>query len=330
MDYSVIIPTHNEGSELLATVQDALASTDCCARHSTGLEVIVVDDQCNDGSVEALLDALDDDAPVEVLSGEERLGCTGAKRVGADHARGDMLVFVDSHCRFGERWLHHLEDGMDAVGGPEVGLFGPAMAVMDKPHLVEYGMYWPTALMRRTHMSVIQPNSDGVRPNRHALFVSGNGQAIDRRLYNRVGGFDDGLLPPWGAEDEELCLRLWRYGYEVTILPQWQMRHMYKRDGFQYEVKYETQLFNTMRCALLHIDDDRYREVLHAQLADLSERNSGGRWEGVPDTYRFRDLMEVMWQLHLQYPAIRKRSKVHDAYATRSLDEIFEQFGMDW
>lgn len=330
MDYSIIIPTHNEGSELLATVQDALVSIHCCARHAAGFEIIVVDDQCNDGSVEALLDALDDDAPVEVLSGEQRLGCTGAKRAGADHAQGDMLVFVDSHCRFGERWLHHLEDGIDAMGGPEAGLFGPAMGSLDRPHLVEYGMYWPTALMRRTHMSVIQPASNGERPNRSALFVSGNGQAIARELYQSIGGFDDGLVPPWGAEDEELCLRLWRYGFNITILPQWQMLHMFKRDGFQYEVKYETQLFNTLRCAALHLDADRYRKVLHARFADLSERNSGGKWVGVQDSYRFRDFIEVMWQTHIQHPAIRARAIKHDENATRSIDEIFERFGMDW
>ena len=237
----------------------------------------MVDDQCNDGSIEHLTSALYDDDPVTVVSGDQRLGCTGAKRLGADLARGDMLVFADSHCRFGEHWLHHMEAGIDSVGGPEMGLFGPAMGSLDRPHLVEYGMYWPNALMRRTHMSVIEPTPNGLRPNRHALFVSGNGQAISRQLYTKIGGFDDGLLPPWGAEDEEICLRLWRYGYQVTILPQWEMLHMFKREGFQYEVKYETQLFNTMRCALLHIDADRYRKVLHAQLADLSERNSGSK-----------------------------------------------------
>ena len=330
MQYSVIIPTHNEGAELLETVESAFDSTECCTQHSSGLEVIVVDDQCTDGSIEALMDALDDDAPVTVLNGDQRLGCAGAKRLGAAQARGDMLVFVDSHCRFGDRWLHHLEDGVDAMGGPEAGLFGPAMGSLDRPHLVEYGMYWPTPLMLRSHLRPIQPGPDGVRPNRSALFVSGNGQAISRELYYSIGGFDDGLLPPWGAEDEELCLRLWRYGYEVTILPQWQMLHMFKRHGFQYEVKYRTQLFNTMRCAALHLDHDRYRKVLYSRMQSISEKTSGPEWQGQPDVNRYRDLMEVMLEIHRRYTAIQKRAMEHSARATRSIDEIFERCGMNW
>ena len=331
MEYSVIIPTHNEGEELTKTVESLLDSTACCTRHSIGFEVIVVDDQCTDGSVEALMAAFDDDAPVAVLSGEQRLGLTGAKRMGAAHARGDMLVFADSHCRFGERWLHHLEDGMDAVGGPDVGLFGPAMRNLKKRHLApDYGVYWPTALMWRTYMDSIQPGSDGVRPNRNALVVQGNGQAIKRALYEEIGGFDDGMLAPWGGEDEELCLRLWRYGYEVTTLPQWQMWHLFRGEAPHYELPYYVQVHNTLRVAFLHLDDLRYKEVLRAQLNGVVEKTSGPEWSGFDEILRFDHYINAVWHIHCAHPATRQRAMKHKARATRSIDEIFERFGMDW
>ena len=328
--YSVIIPTHNEGDELRATVQNALDTAACCSRHADGLEVIVVDDQCSDGSVDAMFDALHDAAPVEVLSGEQRLGCTGAKRVGADQARGEMLVFTDSHCRYGERWLHHLEDGMADLGGPEAGLFGPAMGVLQNPSQVEYGMYWANADMWRSFLPDIAPDANGVRANRPALFVSGNGQAIAKALYDDIGGFDDGMLPPWGGEDEEICLRLWRYGYRVNIVPQWQMLHMWRESGFPYEVPYHVPLHNTLRVALLHLDEGRYRRVLDALFAKLSDITVGGQWEGVPDTQRFAQFLDAVWHIQGASEALHSRAMHHASREERTIDEIFEMFGMEW
>lgn len=329
--YSVVIPTHNEGSELPATVGDLLDSLNCCSRHSAAVEVIVVNDQCTDGSVEDLLEWLFDDSPVVVLTGDQRLGLTGAKRLGAAHAQGDMLVFADSHCRFGERWLHHLEDGMNAMGGPEAGLFGPAMRNLKKSHLApDYGVYWPTPLMWRTYMDGIKPGPDGVRPNRHALVVQGNGQAIKRELYEEIGGFDDGMIAPWGGEDEELCLRLWRYGYQVTILPQWQMWHLFRGNQPHYELPYYVQIHNSLRVAVLHLDDERYKKVLRAHLNRLIEKTSGPEWDDFDEILRYDHYINAVWHIHRAYPETRRRVEEHAALSTRSIDEIFERFGMDW
>ena len=45
MDYSVIIPTHNEGQNLVDTVATLAAAVECCDRHQSGMEIVVVDDQ---------------------------------------------------------------------------------------------------------------------------------------------------------------------------------------------------------------------------------------------------------------------------------------------
>ena len=184
--------------------------------------------------------------------------------------------------------------------------------------------------MWRTYMDGIQPGPDGVRPNRHALVVQGNGQAILRELYEDVGGFDDGMLAPWGGEDEELCLRLWRYGYTVTILPQWQMWHLFRGKAPHYELPYYVQVHNTLRVALLHLDDDRYKEVLRAQLNRVIEKTSGPEWTGFDEIHRFEHYINALWHIHCAYPETRERAIIHDAKATCSIDEIFERFGMDW
>ena len=43
-EYSVIIPTHNEGHNLFDTVSSVFSAAECCVRHKEGLEVVVADD----------------------------------------------------------------------------------------------------------------------------------------------------------------------------------------------------------------------------------------------------------------------------------------------
>ena len=330
MKYTVIIPTHNEGSELASTVLSILASIECCEPHARSLEVVIVNDQCTDGSIELLLDVLDQDMPVEVLSANRRLGCTGAKRLGADFARGDMLVFLDSHSRAGDRWLHHLEDGIDEIGDLDAGLFGPTMySLGGTPDAYEQGGYWPTHHMERAHMPRIDWDLTGMQRNARVLYVCGNGQAISRAVYEDVGGFDAGMWAPWGAEDEELCLRLWRYGYECWILRDWKMESLYKTDGFQYKVDYVVPLHNTLRLAYMHFDADRYHNVVKGKFEQLQQATSGAAFAEHSDYDRYKYLLDAL--LHVNANETTWQDKIrHAARAKRSVSDIFEQFGMRW
>lgn len=49
-----------------------------------------------------------------MLSTERNEGLIRAKIFGAEHAKGEVLVFLDSHCEVNERWLEPLLDRIAA------------------------------------------------------------------------------------------------------------------------------------------------------------------------------------------------------------------------
>lgn len=324
-DYSVIIPTHNEGVQLILTVQSVIDTFMGGTDEPRQLEIIVVDDQSTDGSLEALALALKASQPssprVSIHRGEERLGCSGAKRLGATKAEGDMLIFLDAHNRCGQDWLRHLEDGIARAGSADVGMFGPVMHSLTGDSS-EMGEYWPTPEMKRSHMP--HPTTDSPAP---VLYICGNGQAISRAVYDEVGGFDEGLLPPWGSEDEELCLRLWRYGYQCVILPNWEMSSLY-RSQFPYKVEYGVVLYNKLRLAWQHFDQPRIGSVLHHSLSQLERDTSGDDFSGYSMADKGKYLTDAI-NLVCNEELFEVR-RHHQEREKRTIDEIFKMFGMEW
>jgi GT2 family glycosyltransferase len=83
-------------------------------------------------------------------------------------------------------------------------------------------------------------------------FLCGCFLAIRRRLFEEIGGFDEGFRH-WGSEDAELCLRLWLLGYECRVVPSAEIAHLF-REAFPYTVQPTSALHNTLRVATLHLD----------------------------------------------------------------------------
>ena len=84
---SVIIPNRN-GEATLSKCLDAVFSSDY-----KNFEVIVVDDGSDDGSVE-----IAEKYPVRLLKFGEHRGVSEARNRGAEIAKGEILLFIDSDC----------------------------------------------------------------------------------------------------------------------------------------------------------------------------------------------------------------------------------------
>lgn len=93
---SIIITSYNEGRYLNATLRSIRQNT-------SDYEVILVDDGSDDGSCEP--GALD--GPVaKVIRMVERTGIASSRNVGAHHAKGDCLAFLDGHHLLSEGCLN--------------------------------------------------------------------------------------------------------------------------------------------------------------------------------------------------------------------------------
>jgi glycosyltransferase involved in cell wall biosynthesis len=242
--FSIVIPTLNEGPMLRMTVDSIRDQT-----RYPEWEILVIDDGSTDGSTAGLDTG---DARVRVIEGNG-IGVARARNLGAKHAAGDYLVFIDAHCRVSPEWLDAFAD---ALGPPDVCLTGPTFTRLDEPEPRGCGMVWKDATLEP---SWFEPASH--RPYDVPL-TTGACQAFRRRTFEAVGRYEDGFTR-WGFEDVEICLRAWLLGYRVVVSPNAVVAH-YFRESRNYEVSDIDITYNFLRMIHMHFSPPRIRRVLRA------------------------------------------------------------------
>lgn len=245
---SVVIPAHNEGENLADTVA-------CVLDSAAGLEVelIVVDDASTDGSPDLVRRRFSRGGPVRVVVGAG-LGVAGARNLGARHACGELLVFLDGHCYTPPGWLQSLTAPLE---DPAVGIVGPTIASLVAPdNPAGCGARWVNAALEWQWL----PGSAGdAQP---VALLPGGCQAMRRADFERLGGFDGGMTR-WGSEDYELTLRCWLMGFEAMGQGAAVVYHLF-REQAAYPVAYDGVVYNRLRLALLHFSDERCARVIES------------------------------------------------------------------
>ncbi len=84
---SVIMPAYNVEKTIADSIKSVLKQT------FTNFELIIVDDECSDGTLDII--ARFDDARIIVYSQKNR-GLAGARNTGIRHAKGELIAFLDS------------------------------------------------------------------------------------------------------------------------------------------------------------------------------------------------------------------------------------------
>lgn len=119
MDLSIVIPVYNEVDSLHILHQ---AVSDAMQNVSRSWEVIYVDDGSRDGSAKILEDLAEKDpSHVVVVEFRRNFGQTTAIAAGIDHARGDVIVFLDADLQNDPAdipmILDKLDEGYDVISG---------------------------------------------------------------------------------------------------------------------------------------------------------------------------------------------------------------------
>lgn len=118
MYVSVVLPVYNERENLPILHQKL---HDVLSGLGKDYEIILVDDGSTDGSVEALKEIAARDKKVKVIEFRRNFGQTPATAAGIDHAKGDIIVLMDSDLQNDPsdipRLLEKIEEGYDLVSG---------------------------------------------------------------------------------------------------------------------------------------------------------------------------------------------------------------------
>lgn len=211
---SVVILTR-DGIENLRRLLPALRETSGCS-----IEVLVVDN----GSGQATRNWLSEQSDIRIVRSEVNLSYSAANNLGAQHASGDALCFLNDDTEpVGSGWLlqmlRALEGDVVAVGAqlvyPRHRMTGSARS-MSVQHLgidlvPSHG--GPPEAVNRGVGHVPDPS---LSPFETAA-VTGACLLVDKMSFLAVGGFDGRYS--YGSEDVDLCWSLRKRGGRVVTAP---------------------------------------------------------------------------------------------------------------
>uniref|UniRef100_A0A158P838 Polypeptide N-acetylgalactosaminyltransferase n=1 Tax=Angiostrongylus cantonensis TaxID=6313 RepID=A0A158P838_ANGCA len=159
---------------------------------------------------------------VKFLQTPSNLGLIRAKVFGARKARGEVLVFLDSHCEVNQNWLQPLleriKEKPNRVVCPIIDVIDlDTMKYVESP-VCKGGLNWGLTFKwdYPLHTYFIDP-LNYIRPLKSATMAGGL-FAIDRTYFFKIGAYDEGM-DVWGAENVEISFRIWLCGGELEIIP---------------------------------------------------------------------------------------------------------------
>ena len=214
MKISVIIVCHNEGRDLEVTTAMAWASD------PPPHEVIVVDDY-SDPPLAPRLAVFDG---VKVIRTEQQIGAGPAKRLGCEHATGDVFIILDAHMRMPMDWLAVVADAQelypDALmcavcrGFEMDGKFIGCGAYFQREGDIFLGRRW----LGRGKIEEIDP----------CPCLLGACYIVPRHVWDRLGGINPNFIG-WGYGEQDLSLRAWMSGFEVRRINKLVIPHRFNR-----------------------------------------------------------------------------------------------------
>ena len=252
MRLSVVIAAHNEGAALWKTVQSC--HVEC---QQLEYELIVVDDASTDNSFELLGEQL---FGQRVISVSERQGASPSKHLGAQAATGDVLIFLDGHCKPEVGALTRLLEAVEELHGEAI--VTPTIAGLDVDR-------WLTSKEQVGHGYVVElerfecgwiplEKMKAIPLRRRTYYENpaliGCSLAISRMLYEKLRGFDAGMWI-WGSEDIDFGLKCWLMGHQILHLPEAVVGHRFRSSFDNYQVSGEHVAVNQLRMARKNYTD---------------------------------------------------------------------------
>ena len=216
------------------------------------VEVIVVDDGSTDDSLVRYRRR--PDPRLRILRGGG-LGVAKARNLGAQHARGEYVVFLDAHCTVSPDWLDRFAL---ALAEPDVAMVSPCFTRLGATEPRGCGIFFGDAGLEQHWFHPRECDT----PYDVPLNI-GACQALRRDVFDRLGRYDMGFCS-WGFEDVELCLRAWLFGWRVQADPVAVVAHQF-RESRGYDVDDMDVVYNFVRMLALHFDEPEFSAILAAR-----------------------------------------------------------------
>ncbi|XP_053399480.1 putative polypeptide N-acetylgalactosaminyltransferase 10 isoform X2 [Mercenaria mercenaria] len=227
---SIVVPFHNEHwTTLLRLTYSVINRAPSELLH----EVILVDDF---STKKFLKDELDNymkehfGNKVKVVHADRREGLIRTRILGAKHATGDVLLFLDSHV---EANVNYLPPLLDPIAEDYRTVVCPFIDVIDFENFnyraqdegARGAFDWEFFYKR---LPLLPEDLKHPSEPFNSPVMAGGLFAISRRWFWELGGYDPGL-DIWGGEQYELSFKLWQCGGKMVDAPCSRIGHIYRK-----------------------------------------------------------------------------------------------------
>lgn len=204
---SIIIPTRN-GLELLVRCINSVLNKTAYAP----FEIIVVNNQSDDGATLEYLRRLEQDGSARVLHYDAPFNYSAINNFAVNHARGEFLCLLNNDIEvIRPDWLEEL---VSQAARPEAGAVGAMLYYPDgniqHAGVLLKGKEVATHFFYRMPAELIDTRSR-VQMVQNLSAVSAACLVIEKKKFLLVGGFDENLTVT--CNDIDLCLKLVKAGY---------------------------------------------------------------------------------------------------------------------
>ena len=217
---SIIIPTYNREKELKKTIESALEQS------FDNFEIIVVDNGPSTDNTRDIVASFND-SRVKYTATELK-GCIFARNIGAEAAKGEILLTID--------------DDIEFIKGNELAILVETYKKDDKIAVVGGIELRSRDEIVKKSVDILPPNigriSEKGEFNTSFKLIEGHGitevdhvrsafMAIKKEVFEQVGGFDE-IYNAKGLGfryESDLCLKVKRAGYKVVVNPDIKIWH---------------------------------------------------------------------------------------------------------
>ncbi len=206
---TVVIAAYNEEKTITACLHSVVRQE----YPAKMLEILVIDDGSTDNTAK-----LARQLPGVTYLHQRQQGPAAARNLGARHARGELIAFLDADCEAPPGWLSTLVRTFIRLqnSSPIAGLGGAQYGHPDDP---------PYARQVDTFLRAVGFIGDYVKPFQQERRVSHNASCnvlYAKQSFLQAGGFREGLFP---AEDVDLDRRLHKQKLAIWFTPKAMVNH---------------------------------------------------------------------------------------------------------
>lgn len=264
---SIIVIFHNEVlSVLKRTIHSIINRTPPELLH----EIILVNDASKNEELYEPLEKyikLNFPTKVKILHLKTRHGLIRTRIQGARKAKGEIIIFFDSHMEMNTNWLPPLIEPIAKNRRistvPIIDSFDPeTFQILDG--IDKYGdrAMFDWKLVYKTFPRYLPENVIKHLPYQIPIML-GCAFAIDRKFFlEELGGYDEGY-EIWNAENYELSFKLWLCADGVIAVPCSHVTHTFRMINPSRKMDYDYEGKNFKRLAEVWLDE--YKEVIYNQ-----------------------------------------------------------------